>query len=243
MSIFSGLTVPGSFLRILEEVRSEPFTPKELEPLLGRGMRTYGELARLARLGWLLRIGRGRYATADPIVRLTPGAERGLAPYRGKCFHPTLHRMTGGALRTYGDRLIGLALFGSVARGAIQPGSDIDMAVFVDSVPSDVMEDLRETMYAERSARAVAMAEMDDSDHFHEPSVLSVPRGAFDSPGRILLGVVADARILYDPDSTVAAGITRLRRMFRRAGVREYRDDAGRPYWSTGTLFRDGGGG
>ena len=71
----NGLVVPRSFLRLVEATQGQPFTPKAVEELLGRGMKTYGAHSRLAGLRWLFRLGRGRYATVDPIVRLTPGAE------------------------------------------------------------------------------------------------------------------------------------------------------------------------
>ena len=98
------LSVPASFLRIEERTHGEPFSPARVETLLGKGPKCYLELSRLTRLGWLLRLSRGRYATVDPVVRLIPGLERSVAAFRSKCFFPVLQRAVGAIVRVYSGR-------------------------------------------------------------------------------------------------------------------------------------------
>jgi hypothetical protein len=233
----TGLSVPSSFLRIRERVGDEVFSARAVESLLGPGMKTYAELARLVNAGWLFRVARGRYATVDPLVRLTPKAEAGIGPFRKKEWFPVLERAVGGVLRVYEGRLLGIVLFGSAARGTETPSSDLDLAVVATGLPDTMPEELAETDRAERSAQAVAQAVFEGGRAFHPSSILAVPPGAFDAPGRIMLGVASDGRILYDPKGDVARGLRRLRGRLRAAGVRTHRTDGGRPYWSVGTLF------
>ena len=235
MSDPTSIVIPGAFLRLWEKTRDEVFVPSEVEELLGS--QPYVELTRLVQRGWLFRLGRGRYATVDPIVRVTPGVEPALRPFRSECWYPILHRMVGGVLRVYTGRVVGIVLFGSMARGTGGPTSDIDLAVFADHLPDDAWADSEDAMSAERSAEPLASAELAIRQHYHAPSVIAGPADSFDSPGRIMLGIVGSGKILFDPQGKVSEGFETLRRAFRKAGVKEYRTDDGRPYWFTGTLF------
>ncbi|MGI0067945.1 MAG: nucleotidyltransferase domain-containing protein, partial [Thermoplasmata archaeon] len=216
------LVVPGSFLAVEKTTRGDPFSPRDMEVVLGRGMKTYIELARLVRLGWLFRLGRGRYATIDPIVRWHSDVADALRPLRSACFYPILERTVGGILRVYSGRLLGIVLFGSASRQSARPTSDIDLAVIAHDLPADRRDDLRERAAASRTAEALTVEEWERVRHYHVPSLMSVPVEAFYDPGRVMLGVVSDGRILYDPDRVVVKGFAKLRQKFRGAGVREY---------------------
>lgn len=48
---------------------------------------------------------------------------------------PILKRFRAAVLEMYGDRLEGVVLFGSRARGDAQPDSDYDVAVFLRDMP------------------------------------------------------------------------------------------------------------
>jgi hypothetical protein len=231
-----GLIVPHSYTRLRQRSGDNVFGIREAEPLLGVGVRGRLELSRLVRLGWLFRVGRGRYATADPLVRLTPEAEAGIAPYREKEWFPVLHRSIGGILRVYEGRLLGIVLFGSAARGTEKPSSDIDLLVVASRVPDDPEASIVETMTAEKSAEILA-TDGPKSAPAYLPSLLDAGPTAFRTPGRAMLGVVSDGKILYDPEGRVAKGFAGLRRQFRSSGVRTHRTEEGRPYWSVGTLF------
>ena len=231
----TGLSVPASFFRIDEKTRGEPFSPSDVESVLGKGVRTRLELSRLVRLGWLFRLSRGRYATVDPIVRLTPGLDEGISRFRLKCFYPVLQRAVGGIVRLYGPRLQGIALFGSMARGKFRPGSDVDLFVLLDRHEEEVETEVRESTTVSKTVQPLAGEE--PRGHFHDASPVVADARAFRTPGHVMLGVVSDAIVLYDPQGKVAAGLRRLRRLLREAKAKEYRTESGRPYWFTGTLY------
>ena len=233
----TGLSVPVSYLRLQERISGEPFSLAEGEAVLGSGVRTRLELSRLTRLGWLLRLARGRYVTADPMLRITPKAEGGLQPFRARCFYPVLHRTLGGILRFYGRRLQGVALFGSAARGVPRPTGDLDLFVLLDHALDDVFREVDEEMMVVRDVRSIVVAEWEGRQHLHNPSILTADARAFDAPGRVMLSVLSDGRIIYDPGGALHRGLVRLRRVVRAAGAREERAESGRPAWYTGQLF------
>ena len=177
MPTLTALTVPAAFLRIRSGIGDPPFSPIEVERFTGKtGVANYVVLSRLARSGWLLRIGRGRYAAAEPAIRTDPQLEDRLAPFRARCFYPILQRAVAGILRVYSGEVIALALFGSAARGSERPESDLDLLVVVDRRSASVVEDARTQARIARFSTDIRMEEWDANRHFHQVQVVLVDR-------------------------------------------------------------------
>jgi predicted nucleotidyltransferase len=61
-----------------------------------------------------------------------------------KIFNNIIEHLKNACLDVYGDRLISLCVFGSVAAGTMRPDSDIDLLVVCDSLPHGRMARVRE---------------------------------------------------------------------------------------------------
>jgi predicted nucleotidyltransferase len=57
------------------------------------------------------------------------------APLPRAWLHELLSKLRAGLESTYGQRLQGLFLYGSMARGDEQAGSDVDVLIVLDEVP------------------------------------------------------------------------------------------------------------
>ncbi len=231
----TGLSIPASFLRLREKLGDEPFSPLGAERVLRTA--PYLELSRLVRLGWLFRTGRGRYAVVDPLVRLTPGVEANLRPFRSKCFYPILYRSVGEVLRLYSGRLRAIALFGSSARGMSRPGSDIDLLVLLANRSKSVYEDARERGRLGSSAGALLVDEFERTGHYHLTQVLTVEEGDFARPAPVLFDLPDEARILYDPKRALLRVLLQLSRLIREHGARRIVRVGEAPYWELGTIL------
>ena len=130
-----------------------------------------------------------------------------------------LHAIDDACRRHYGDRLVSLAVFGSVGRGTPRRDSDVDLLIVADPLPDG------------RLARA---DEFRDVDRALEPRQRDMRRAGFaallspvfKTPDEIrrgsplLLDMTSDARCLYDRDAFLAESLATLRARLSALGAR-----------------------
>ena len=234
------VTIPVAFLRIRDAVGNRPFAPIEVEEPTGKsGVPNYVVLSRLVARGWLLRLGRGRYATADPIVRLEPRLEGKLRPFRQQCYYPILERAVGAILRIYSGALVAVALFGSAARGEAGPESDLDLLVVLDHRFGSLLDDAQTRARVGRSSTELRLEEWERSGHFHPVQVVVAERSDLDRPGPLFLDLPEEARILWDPSGALRESLQRFTSRLRSAGARRRRSRRLGSYWDLGTAFTE----
>ena len=138
----------------------------------------------------------------------------------------------------YGDRLVALAVFGSVGRRTMRPDSDIDVLLVVDPLPDRRLARMEEFAAVEgrmaaplRDARTAGI-ETELSPVFRTPAEL-----AQGTP--LLLDMTEDARILFDREGLLTAALHALRTRLAALGARRiWRGNAW--YWDLKPDFRPG---
>jgi len=126
-----------------------------------------------------------------------------------------------------GDRLVSVALYGSVARGEARPSSDIDLFVVATGLPrgrfarQDVWDDLD-----------LALGEPGLSVVLHTPEEAARTRPLY-------LDMTEDAILLVDREGFFAAVLDRLRRRMRELGSVRHRQGRLR-YWELAPGHRPG---
>ena len=138
----------------------------------------------------------------------------------------------------YEERLVSLAVFGSVARGTQRPDSDVDLLLVCDPLPSGRMKRVEEfEQVEERLAPVLASLEREGiSTHlapvFKTPA--EVRRG-----GLLYLDLVEDARLLYDREHFLRDFLGRVKERLERLGARRiWRGNAW--YWDLKPDFKPG---
>lgn len=134
-------------------------------------------------------------------------------------FEAFLHDIEAACRHHYGERLVSVAVFGSVGRGTPRPDSDVDLLIVADPLPDGRLARVDdfwpvETALAPRRL-AIRRAGLDGSlsPVFKTPD--EIRRG---SP--LLFDMTSDARYLYDRDAFLAGALARTSARLRALGAR-----------------------
>ncbi len=133
--------------------------------------------------------------------------------------HPFIRTVVREVRRTYGERLVSIALFGSVARGTARPDSDLDLFIVVEDLPRghrarlETFDPVEKNIAGEMEVLARSGIEVEISPILRTPEDLKVA-----SP--LLLDLTEDAVILQDRGAVLDAALDDLRRRLRRLGSR-----------------------
>jgi hypothetical protein len=124
-----------------------------------------------------------------------------------------LKRLTGLSKERYGERLISLAVFGSVGRGTPRPDSDVDFLLIARDLPVGRIARMQEFAAIETALVATIKGRVELSPIFKTPQEI-----ANGSP--LFLDMVEDARLLFDRDDFFKNTLENLRGRLQRSGAR-----------------------
>jgi len=134
-------------------------------------------------------------------------------------FDGILHHLLAESMRFYEDRLISLAVFGSVGRGAMRLDSDIDVLIVADPLPKGRLRRVGEFSTVESRMEGILKDARNSGIQTTLSPVFKTPAElGLGSP--LLLDMVEDARILYDRGDFFKDELSRLRQRLSRLGAR-----------------------
>jgi predicted nucleotidyltransferase len=119
----------------------------------------------------------------------------------------------------YGDRLMSVALFGSVARGTQREDSDIDFLVVARDLPRGRTARVAEFLIVESRLEPWLVAPRSELLPIALSPVFKTPEEV-EAGSPLFIDMVEDARILYDRDELLEKRLERLRRRLAELGSR-----------------------
>jgi len=132
-------------------------------------------------------------------------------------------------LQVLGDRLVSLAVYGSVARGTPRRDSDLDLLVVVRDLPRSITERIRLFEQAEDMIQDLLDRPFDQGYYIALSPVILTPEEVRRIPP-ILLDMTEDAVIVYDKDNFLKSVLEYLKEKLRELGA--YRVWIGKKwYW------------
>jgi len=137
--------------------------------------------------------------------------------------------LVSGVRRVLGERLIALAVYGSVVRGVARSDSDVDVLIVADQLPR-----------GPRARRQLVGAPVDEAEavlHRSRPdgwiSVVLKTREEVEQGGPLFYDMTLrdHIEILHDPEGWFASFLERFRGKMAALGAVRRRDVSGHPYW------------
>jgi len=133
--------------------------------------------------------------------------------------HPFIQSVVREIHRVYGERLVSIAVFGSVARRTARPNSDVDLFLVVEGLPEGRRARLESFDPVERGLAPEIAALAERGIAVELSPVLRTPADlAIASP--LMLDLTEDAVLLEDHGGVCARALEDLRERLRRLGSR-----------------------
>jgi predicted nucleotidyltransferase len=121
--------------------------------------------------------------------------------------------------RSWGDNLVSIVLYGSVAREDYRPDSDIDLLIIGEHLPVNQLE-RRSEMTQLTSQLDKDIAAFWDKGYYHYFSTIMKTREEARHVVPIYLDMVEDAIILYDKDGFFQSILSQLKEKLERLGAK-----------------------
>lgn len=129
----------------------------------------------------------------------------------------------------YADRLVSLAVFGSVSTGTMRTDSDIDILVVADPLPDGRLRRVEEFETVEALLQARLAAATSRGIHTRLAPIFKTPT-ELEHGSPVLIDMTENVRILFDRQATLARRLERLRQRLIELGSRKVLRDGGY-YW------------
>jgi len=128
----------------------------------------------------------------------------------------------------HGSKIVGVALFGSAARGEGNERSDLDFLVVVREWPWSL--ERRRLLYkpiydavngGAETIRDATVIDVDEKDVMNDELEVTP----------LLLNIAWDAKVLYDPEGKLARFVGKVKKLIDAAGLERYRTGEGKYGW------------
>ncbi|MDF0674647.1 MAG: nucleotidyltransferase domain-containing protein [Nitrospira sp.] len=155
-----------------------------------------------------------------------------------EAFAAVVDRTVSAARSFYGDRLISVVLYGSVARGTMRHDSDVDLLIVADALPNGRLNRVREFETVEESLKEAFRRAAACGVHTSLSPVFKTAHEV-QAGSPLFLDMVEDALVLYDRSGFFANELTRLRSKLTQLGAkRVWKGNAW--YWDLKPDYRPG---
>jgi predicted nucleotidyltransferase len=155
-----------------------------------------------------------------------------------KSFDELVNQIVSAVRTVYGDRLISVVLYGSVARGTMRHDSDIDLLIIAQGFPNGRLKRVREFEAVEEMVAEGLRRAAGHGVHTSLSPILKSP-DEVQAGSPLFLDMVEDARILYDRHGFFMQHIAHLRNKLAHLGAKRiWKGNAW--YWDLKPDYRPG---
>jgi predicted nucleotidyltransferase len=120
----------------------------------------------------------------------------------------------------YGNNLVTLAIFGSVARGAMRPDSDLDIFICAQNLPQGRRARLKDFLILENTLETLQRSLRKESYNIALSPVIKTPQ-ELSCGGLIFIDMTEHVRILYDKNDMLKKYLAGLKQKMIQLGSRK----------------------
>ena len=153
-------------------------------------------------------------------------------------FESLARALVDAARRYYRERLVAVAVFGSVGRGTMRSDSDIDVLVIVDPLPVGRIPRIEEFAPVESALAPLIEAARARGVDTRTSAVIRTP-AELRAGTPLMFDMTEDARILHDPQGVMTDALRDLKRRLDTLGARRIWRD-GWWYWDLKPDYQPG---
>lgn len=136
-----------------------------------------------------------------------------------EAFDELADRVLSAAQTFYGDRLVSVVLYGSVARGTMRHDSDVDVLIVARDLPRGRLKRVQEFEAVEETLAEDLRRAAGQGIHTALSPVLKTPEEA-SAGSPLFLDMVEDAKVLYDKGDFFVRQLAHLRQRLTELGAK-----------------------
>lgn len=189
-------------------------------------------LSRLENSGFVIRVSHGVYMLLDPQYVVAEAADAaGLGSLRGTAYEDMLRGLMSCLFRHFGERLLSVIVFGSVARGTPSLNSDIDVLVVVKDWDKSVLERAEEVAGVEAHLSPLRNKLWLKHGMLAPIQFLTLDSADADRMRPLYLDMSVDGIILFDRNQFMRSVLERLKKRLEELGARRVQLPDQSWYW------------
>ncbi|MGE5552303.1 MAG: nucleotidyltransferase domain-containing protein [Betaproteobacteria bacterium] len=135
-------------------------------------------------------------------------------------YHALAMELRRAACEVYGERLVSLAIFGSVGRGTARADSDVDLLLIAEELPNGRLNRVKEFEQVEERLRSTLAALANSGIKAELSPVVKTPTEA-EAGSLLFLDLLTDSVILFDRAGFLARLLDRLAKRLEQLGARK----------------------
>jgi predicted nucleotidyltransferase len=224
----------GSYIDLMLSLGHLPFTVDEAKRVLKADTAAL-LLSRLRRSGWLESVEPRTYRVVHPLVCLLEVAGwnwRSRISQRDRL--PIIELAVAGIVEEFGNKLVSLVLFGSLARGDAGAESDIDILLVAEQLPasySSRLETIRPIIHLD-SIRRWREYLWEKKRVYPLIEVVALTPGEANQTHPFYLDMVEDSMMIFEKNRFMERKLGSLKERLAEIGASKIALPSGKSYWS-----------